>query len=106
MSTFKRLTFNDIALEAEIRTVIVMFIKIDLHGMDIWVEDPSMIAERFCKDSNYFGFLSRSPNELQYDNSLLSNIQSCLTLLTSTFVKLGGHMRQFIVDDKGTPRPV
>lgn len=102
MNTLRRLTVHDVAMDAELRNVIVLFIKIDLQGMDIFMEDSSTLAEKFCTESNYFGFLSRTPNELQYDNTLLQNIQCCLNILTTTFMSKGGQMRQFIVDDKGT----
>lgn len=83
----------------ELRTVIVMFIKIDKF-------DLRLKTDNGCQDIQFsykrFPFLARSENEEQADAFLLSRFQSCFSVLCKAFTDHGGQLRQFIVDDKGT----
>lgn len=89
---------------AELRTVTVMFIKIDSFDLKLMVDSfRSKSKSKFnalCYDSFYF--LDRTDNEIASDQSLLNRFQRCMELLCTAFKENDGQLRQFIVDDKGT----
>lgn len=89
---------------AELRTVTVMFVKIDSFDLSLLVDDNQPRNFRKVHNQFYksFRFLDRTDNEITSDNLLLNRIQSCFEILGSAFSSNGGQIRQFIVDDKGT----
>lgn len=94
-------------LTAELRNVIVLFIKIDINFNE-WLNKENIHTNQIkMKDVNQikvpsFSFLNRSQDELLADHILLKKFQTCMDILTSIFDEKGGQLRQFIVDDKGT----
>ncbi|RYG69441.1 hypothetical protein EON64_02720 [archaeon] len=81
----------------EIRTIIVMFVKIERFDLHLKVDNFSKVAY-----SNRFVFLDRTESELEADDTLLNRLQACFAVLCDAFHEHGGQLRQFIVDDKGT----
>eukprot|EP01033_Poteriospumella_lacustris_P003339 gene3339-2467_t len=92
-------------VEAEVRNVTVMFIKIDAFDMSLLIDASQ------CKDNTrkatqryngVFGFLERTENEQMADKLIVDKLQRCLEVLHKAIYSHGGQLRQFIVDDKGT----
>lgn len=92
-------------VEAELRTVTVMFIKIETFDLSLLI-DCSRCKEGkrpiFNKFDSIFGFLERTENEQMADQIILDQVQKCLAVLHRCIYGNGGQLRQFIVDDKGT----
>lgn len=140
---------QDASSSAEMRTVTVLFVKIDGLSSTVSIDDSNITAsgrEEEDDDSAYpikntsttlnntispatmdasalenhgnsssekhredaqvcydkFYFLQRSSHEAQADSALLSRLQACMEVLVTAFASNGGHLRQFIIDDKGT----
>eukprot|EP01031_Cornospumella_fuschlensis_P025264 gene25264-30508_t len=98
---------EEAALSAELRTVTVMFIKIESISSNIYVDTENKANN--VHHSTYgdhlrerFSFLHRTADELEKDKELLGQLQSCMQVLCKAFLGHGGQMRQFIIDDKGT----
>lgn len=94
---------QDAATSAEMRTVTVMFVKID--GLDslVYIDDDPAANEHdeYYACYSKFGFLRRSVSEMEADTALLDRLQQCMNILCNAFSDNGGQMRQFIIDDKG-----
>lgn len=88
---------------AEVRSVTVMFIKIDTINLHILTDDGEdrEIGEDGHTVDKVFGFLVRSIREIEADNAILNQIQGCYAILHAAIYGNGGQLRQFIVDDKG-----
>eukprot|EP01033_Poteriospumella_lacustris_P004818 gene4818-3453_t len=147
---------QDASLSAEMRTVTVLFVKIDGLASTVTIDDgrddfaaasndvaddeeafhASVKANGFISDEALFGsppamattrdrggggsgggsrmrrnaqvcydqfhFLQRSEREEAADEALLARLQACMDVLVTAFSMNGGHLRQFIIDDKGT----
>jgi class 3 adenylate cyclase len=89
---------------AELRTVIVLFMKIEGFDLNLCVDPSRYHGEK--KPENMFyemhHFLDRSENELTLDLTLASKFQECLSVIVDSLASFQGQLRQFIVDDKGT----
>lgn len=102
---------NDSFLLAEKREVVVLFINLGLSNKEI-VSFASMTGvnkrrqEGDSSDVNdiqrVFSFLERNPVEMEDDRAVLEQFQSCFEVMVSELHRGQGHLRQFIVDDKGT----
>jgi class 3 adenylate cyclase len=97
-------TFYQSAVDAEMRNVTVMFIKIDAFDLSLLIDasqsrDSRKGNQRF---DTAFGFLERTENEQMADKLIIDKLQCCLEALNRAIYSHGGHLRQFIVDDKGT----
>eukprot|EP01038_Epipyxis_sp_PR26KG_P008483 gene8483-11467_t len=115
-SAAKTNTANDTDLNAELRSVIVLFIKIEMYDQQLLIDhidtthtthSPIIRVGRNKKSKiksfcNYFNFLVRTENENQADALLLQKFQTCMSVIASALYQQGGQIRQFIVDDKGT----
>lgn len=92
-------------VEAELRSVTVMFINIESFDMSLLI-DMSRYKEgkrpAFSRFDSIFGFLERTENEQMADQLILEKVQKCLEILHCHIYRYGGQLRQFIVDDKGT----
>ncbi len=89
------------SLSAELRNVIVMFVKLDLTDMYLLVEkrmhgdlSPDSVAHLYCA-------ARRTVNEKTSDMLLAEKLQACIAVLSDAFHAKDGQLRQFIVDDKG-----
>jgi class 3 adenylate cyclase len=90
---------------AEVRSVTVMFIKVDVIDLKIFVEENTAklsSVEDMPNVDNVFSFLERTEKESEQDTKLLTLVQDCYGILYKAIYGNGGQMRQFIVDDKGT----
>lgn len=100
-----RLLKHDSMLTAELRSVIVMFINIEMKNTDLYSEKSSNVNNNHkistCEIDSFY-FIPRTKSELQADKILLNRFQTCIKIITSIFLDRGGQLRQFIVDDKGT----
>jgi class 3 adenylate cyclase len=95
---------------AEIRTVIVLFMKVDGLDSNLLIdssENRRLNGGGFArKPQNAFydmyRFLDRTENEIASDNVLANRFQSCIEGIIESLSVYNGQLRQFIVDDKGT----
>jgi class 3 adenylate cyclase len=115
---------------AELRTVTVLFMKIDTFESSLMI-DPmkgkdglsvssssssaasspksaplsSLLMKKKNKPEaichNHFKFLERTENESAADNVLLQKFQDTIQIILESFSLFNGQLRQFIVDDKG-----
>lgn len=107
----------DSILTAELRQVVVLFIKIDLEVHlrftdtdDLDFSKPAFVASMTDEDKeNYvlpnmseLHFIPRTEEEYTSDAKLLATLQKCFSIIVRAFRLKGGQIRQFIVDDKGT----
>eukprot|EP01031_Cornospumella_fuschlensis_P030149 gene30149-36420_t len=83
----------------EIRTVIVMFIKIEKFDLRLRVD---AVGKPRTFGHGKFYFLDRTESEIQSDEVLVQRFQACFSVLCKSLSDHGGQLRQFIVDDKGT----
>ena len=105
----QKILSKDGALVSELRNVIVLFISMKMDSASVFV-DPQHVANtpdtehvtmvQTCRVDS-FHFLSRTIKEVEADKKLINQFQSCMQVMTEVFHSKGGHMRQFIVDDKG-----
>eukprot|EP01039_Chlorochromonas_danica_P008132 gene8132-8972_t len=84
---------------AELRTVIVMFVKIERFDLHLKTDAK---LRRIDSAANRFSFLDRTESEQEADAMLLNRFQACFEVLCKSLSDQGGQLRQFIVDDKGT----
>jgi hypothetical protein len=89
----------DVLSTAEIRSVAVLFIKIDVVNMSLVVDEDN--APVFGTTSSSTVFHQRTLLEVSADHVLLAQLQSSFECIASALDVYGGQMRQFIVDDKG-----
>ncbi|RYH21183.1 adenylate/guanylate cyclase domain-containing protein [archaeon] len=83
----------------EIRTVIVLFIKIEKFDLRLRID---AVGKPCTFAYNRFSFLDRTESEIEADEQLMRRFQACFSVLCKAFSDHGGQLRQFIVDDKGT----
>lgn len=128
---------QDASLSAEMRTVTVLFVKIDGLASNVTIDDGNDASHDNDNDASInntnsnnlnisgddldeewllggrsranaqvcydrFHFLQRSAKESKADTTLLKQLQACMEVLVTSFASKGGHLRQFIIDDKGT----
>ena len=98
---------NNVAIQdntmiSELREVIVMFINLHIPhlSLDLYT-DPKETIYRTCQIEG-FHFLDRTFTQLQGDHKLLYMIENCMKTMTDGMKRHSGHLRQFIIDDKGT----
>jgi class 3 adenylate cyclase len=92
---------------AEVRSVTVMFIKIDTINLQLFVDEAENCNQEDVRvpddeHNKVFGFLVRTEQEIAADTAILQKLQDCFSILHSAIYGNGGQLRQFIVDDKGT----
>ena len=105
------------SMSAELRELVVLFIKIDVdvslshhananagHGntkRNVNVDNTSFESStgRFVTDK--FGFLERSNEDVVADVALHERLQSCMTILADTFAENGGQIGTYSCCDKG-----
>ncbi|RYH27199.1 adenylate/guanylate cyclase domain-containing protein [archaeon] len=83
----------------EIRSVIVLFIKIEKFDLRLRIDAVGK-PRNFAY--NRFSFLDRTESEIEADEQLMRRFQACFSVLCKALSDHGGQLRQFIVDDKGT----
>ena len=117
---------NSKQYSGELRSVTVMFIKIEMTESKLFIDTAGGTSSAFNKlransddlmttdetshsqdktketVSSAFHFLARTPLEHEHDNKICKRFQDCMEVMTKVFSEQGGQMRQFIVDDKGT----
>ena len=90
---------------SELRSVIVVFIKIDVEStmteLTIDEENADRSIEGITQSVESY-ILPRSKIEFESDLELLNLLQTCYSSITSTLHKHHGQIRQFILDDKGS----
>lgn len=99
----KKLLQSEDMLGGELRKVIVMFINIKINASVVSmtpVETKEDIFESEVIPSPVF--LPRSQQQVVEDMAMLNDYQSCITVILNALKEVGGQLRQFIVDDKGT----
>eukprot|EP01033_Poteriospumella_lacustris_P003450 gene3450-2547_t len=99
----KKLLQSEDMLGGELRKVIVMFINIKITASVVSmtpVETKEDIFESEVIPSPVF--LPRSQQQVVEDMAMLNDYQSCITVILNALKEVGGQLRQFIVDDKGT----
>lgn len=94
-------------IDAELRTITVIFIKIEgirwqLLSEDINIKSASSLMGSARSINDIFGFLNVTEIENIVDEVLLQQAQRCFEVLYQHISQAGGQIRQFIVDDKGT----
>jgi hypothetical protein len=98
-----RLIQSEDMLGGELRKVIVMFINIKIKASVVSVTPVESKEDIFESDDIPSSiFLPRSKEQLLEDMAMLSDYQSCITVILNALKEVGGQLRQFIVDDKGT----
>jgi len=110
----QKILSKDGALTTELRNVMVLFISVKIDNAVVFLDPKRITPARLsgqeaakvemvqtCKVDN-FHFLSRTVDEIEADKKLINQFQSCMEVVTEVFNNKGGHLRQFIVDDKGT----
>eukprot|EP01033_Poteriospumella_lacustris_P017757 gene17757-12721_t len=85
---------DDTFLLAEKREVIVIFINLGLSNKPL-----KTVRTDIPTTSSYF--LPTNEPERQEDHAILNQYQQCFSILVQEFHNNQGHVRQFIVDDKG-----
>ncbi len=85
---------------AEIRSVAVLFIKIDVTNTSLCHDEYSKAPQTPISAANNV-FCQRSALEVAADDVLLAQLQSSFECISTSLNVFGGQMRQFIVDDKG-----
>lgn len=103
MSAHLAVSSEILTTNAEVRSVTVMFIKIDTINLHILTDtgDDRVVDDEHAIEK-VFGFLVRSAKEIEADKAIITQIQGCFAVLHSAIYGNGGQLRQFIVDDKGT----
>jgi hypothetical protein len=93
---------HDTTLVGELRTVAVMFVGIHMPDTPLYFDCSvtGVQSPRNCIVDS-FSFLKRTEAEAVADEALLARYQSCMEIMVRTLHDKGGHLRQFIVDDKG-----
>ena len=82
---------------AELRQCTTLFINISIN-VNLYIDHN--VDRRELKGLQ--PFITRSDEEINSDNRLLSELQMCMKIVTKTLIDKGGQVRQFIHDDKGT----
>lgn len=92
-------------LTAELRNCTILFINIDV---DVSLVMSPIGTEKTIKNSpegNFslesLPFIARSSDEVTADESLLSVLQKCMEITSTSLNSNGGQIRQLICDDKG-----
>lgn len=118
----ERILQEDANLDSELRNVIVLFISVKMKNTQLYIDKGLNAAEggpstlispkksleldgwekEHTSKVESFHFLPRTKSEIAADESLMRRFQKCMEILTAAFRREGGHLRQFIVDDKGT----
>lgn len=99
----ERVLENDYGLDGEERNVIVMFMNIKSEHFSLSLNDLTshgITVDNECVPT--FDFLPRNKDDIEGDKKLLQHYQSCMEIVVKALQERGGHLRQFIVDDKGT----
>jgi class 3 adenylate cyclase len=90
---------------AEIRTVIVLFMKIEGLDLDLFVDSSdnrASVQKPVNTSYEMYRFLDRTDNEVAADEVLALKFHKCIAAIVETLNCFNGQLRQFIVDDKGT----
>lgn len=107
----KRLMKNEELTSGELRKVIVMFINLKIpstsavegdeytEGDDDDTNDDDFVETEGLSSSV---FLPRTRKQLDADMVMLGKYQTCIATILGALNEVGGQLRQFIVDDKGT----
>ena len=90
---------------AELRTVLVLFMKIEGFDLDLFVDSTERNnnmkkQQQLLYEMNRF--LDRTENEVAADLVLATKFQQCMQVIIDGISIYNGQLRQFIVDDKGT----
>eukprot|EP01038_Epipyxis_sp_PR26KG_P013098 gene13098-17555_t len=95
---------NDSSFIAELRSVIVLFIKVDtgMQSMNLYMDNENQSERTQDSIVKDFHFLPRTDRERNEDSFILGCFQRCMEIMIDAFMENGGQLRQFIVDDKGT----
>ena len=111
MDSFCNREVPDESLSAELRELVVLFIKIeiDISLSHLKANDAEIgpLRRIFCDEpeDNFqfdsFGFLERSPEDEAADVALYLRFQSCMTILADAFSDHGGQIGQYSCGDKG-----
>lgn len=93
-------------LTAELRKCTILFINISVD-VNLFMSPEGIEKELTptpvrCKPLGSLPFIARSSDEVEADEKLLSELQRCLEIMSTTLTENGGQIRQFIHDDKGT----
>ena len=95
-------------LTAELRKCTILFINISIdvdlllspsQGSEVMEHSNRKKGMSFIKS---LPFIARSTEEVKSDENLLSELQRCMEITSSTLASNCGQVRQFIHDDKGT----
>lgn len=92
-------------LTAELRKCTILFINIKVNVSLVF--SPGGIDRKFseipsCHRLKSLPFIARSVEERAGDEKVLSALQKCMEITSTTLTENGGQIRQFIHDDKGT----
>ena len=89
-------------LTIEIRTVITLFIRLDVNTSMTTIDHTDEDTGEILLEVDDNGFLVRSELQVDSDNELLLIFQNCFDTISRYVCRLSGQIRQFILDDKGT----
>lgn len=94
----------DDSLSAELRELVVLFIKIDVdvtlfHNKSSDMSDENQCDKAFKTDC--FGFIERSEEDVTADVDLHERLEVCMRILVETFAQRGGQIGQYSCGDKG-----
>jgi class 3 adenylate cyclase len=94
----------DDSLSAELRELVVLFIKIDVdvtlfHHDSLEKSYDNQYDEAFKTDD--FGFIERSEEDFTADVDLHERLEACMRILVETFAQRGGQIGQYSCGDKG-----
>lgn len=101
---------DDTFLLAEKREVIVIFVNLGISNKPLKVipqSTPDLLNGSLRLEPQTVGtdttsyFLPTNEQEMQEDNAILNQYQQCFSIMVQEFNNNQGHVRQFIVDDKG-----
>lgn len=89
-------------LTAELRNILVLFVKMDIQGQDLLIDENQPSMNRVIDYPESIGFAKVTQAEYLDDQRILNKYQACMEILVQSLRENGGQLRQFIVDDKGT----
>ena len=119
-STRKSSSLVEAVLTAELRNVVVLFMKINVcfslthtsrsnnnnndsnSNNSNSTSSKSGITLKSTVAERLLGFLPRTAEEREADQRMLAELQCCYAIIVKALLERGGQVRQFIVDDKGT----